>query len=533
MGLEVNAFVLYVFIASMPLASVIAKRIVGVKRVTLFSLLLLVPMILELYSFATCHVYWLVEWFWMNCGSSLIERIIVSLTLPTFVIPLFSLVLALIGIKEEKDSLLVLSSIVVLSLAFYWSNYLTLVGSMLAKPPKLPPLGYGTLRSFFFFLYLPLLTISGALAIGYLATGRRVYGRFASVLAFLSLSLAAFWGLYGFGVPIPSTSYHVALIFFALSTLYLYVKPSKLGALTLFVAFIDAFVLPRLYPSGYGGMPSPFFGVQTSVALALLVTAAVATFYSFKRDWPKWNKYELPLFLLILASTAVAFYDFSYNLIVKVSRKVEWYDYVVTMASLAIIAVYVALVPYIKSKDKVATSSLIGFLHPYLSVIMSIAIPIYLAAKKKRYYDALIALSALTFAYALVYGSALSLLTPYATTLNNVLKVKDVSSKLYTYEGNHTAYNYVREFLISNGKRNETLRTRLYMTIYMNKYLPPNAGIYFQWGIPKWDFLEACTIGLRSMMNRPVAAAFCVPLAAYAIIAPILVALTVLVRRRQ
>ncbi len=504
-----------------PLFSVILSKISGNDKVKYTSLVVAIPLIIELYAWSSCRVLSLLNWYWLNCGIPVWERVIAALTMPTALISLTSLTMVIIGLKARNDFLIVLSTPLLLSLAFHWSNYLGLNGSMLGSPPRLPPLGYATLRSFPFFLYLPLLHVSLAFSISYLLTRHHEYAKAAAVTSFLSLSLAFAWGLWGFGVPLPLTAYHVSLLLYAVSTAFAYLVPSLASDLALVISSISVFVLPRLYPVGYGGMPTPFFGIQTSISIALLFAIATSWVYGFKRHAPRfkggWK--ELVLFLTSLQLLVISLFDVISTL-ASTSKSVPRPPLEIEFlgVSLSIVIASLLLIASLIKDRKCKLVSLLGFLHPYLSLILSVGISSWIAMKRNK-RETLLAFSALLLAYSLIYGSALAYLTPYSLKLNNVTKVRDVTSKIYRYGGNATAYELVKEYKFSN----VTLRGRMYVPIYMNKYIPPNAENFFQWAVPQFNFLETCALRIRPMLKFEFRAS-CVPLGAVALIAPALLA---------
>ncbi len=525
---------IYIFSALMPLvASVVMKY---EKRLKYLSLIVVAPALLTLWDFASCKVTTLMEWYWMNCGLDFWQRMMVSLTMPEFLIPLASLSLALVGIKEERRDLMVLSSALALSVIFHWSTYLGINASMMVGPSKIPPIGYSVLRTYWFFIYLPLVTLALTIGYAYLITKKNTYLRIALVLSLVSWLPLFYWGLTAYGYPIIINSYFLSIILSTLLMIALLHNENKLAGLSLALTTFVPLGLYRAYTIGLGGFPSPFFGLQTSTAIAYLIIA-IYSIYNWLRGTDKlYDKRFLIITVVGLALFVISLIDWA-NLIIY-ERNIAYISWM--MIALAIlISLNLSLVVLLKERDKVGAVGPISLLHPYAGLVASVGLTIYEARKDK--FSALMTLSALLMALMLLYASQISDVIPYVKTTYNVAPKKVYMAKIYKYRGNVTAFekHYLYNVNVSSpvlGKFNRTMKINYFVNVYLNKYIPPNTPSFYTWSEVYWVGLGTCTYNVRPILMPGGKAPLvrCAPLGTMAFLSPLVALATVIwgMRRR-
>ncbi|NPA84986.1 MAG: hypothetical protein GXO07_03160 [Crenarchaeota archaeon] len=518
----------YVLSSIAPLIALALRRLAG--RGKYLALLVLAPFALTLYDFSTCSITTLQEWYWLNCGLPLPERLFTAITMPTFLFPLMAGILVAIALRENKDSLYVLATLLSASVLFYWSIYLELNYPMISPPVNLPPLGYSVVRSQWFMIYLPLLMASAALFVGYAVAGRRAYLYGASLLAFLSAPASASWALWAYGLPLPPTAYSTALYLYPLTLVSLIHAESKLGLIAALSALALASAVPRLLPLGFGGMPSPFFSLQTSMALALLITYVYSASSALRRAGALYDGRFLGVHAASLMLFAASLTDFA------LSAGGSFFGPAILpflAASLIITSANLLLVLFLKERSKIGLLSLPSALTPWTSVIAAVGLSVYELFKGRKAFDALMVLASLVLGFALIYGSWLSSYHPL-TPSGKVLGVSKVEAESRYYQGNLTAVKRVGLYNVTiSGSNTTLLRSYHYVNIFMGKYLPPNNPSYFAWSEPAWTGLGTCALGLRPLLvQREV---WCTPLGAFTFLGPLLGAAVVAIayfRRR-
>jgi len=525
-------------VSTMPSLAWIVWKKLGVEKAKYLSLLVIVPSLVVLSDFLTCSVRSLEEWYWVNCGLTPLERLFVALTMPSVVVPLSALALVLVGLKEARGEYFYLATALSLSLAFYWSIYLDLNAPLLYAPPKLPPLGYGVVRAFPFFTYLLLYSLGTILVFSFIVSRKLSYLKIGLVLEVSSLFMVTFWGLYGFGAPLPLTLYHLGLWFTFLSSLGLLHDGGNLSAYAFLSSLLVTMVLPRLYPIGFGGMPSPFFALQSSIGVAYLILIAVGAFELIKRPLTRRSRIMIGIEVSTLIFALISVFDYASNLLFLGNPVYTLYALLVP---LGITSVNLALAPYLINKDKIYLLSPVTLLHPLLGAAGNLLIPVYYFIKSKSVLRALMVASSISIALLILYGSTLYLITPYAGS-HEVTFEKELNITTNKYKGNVTILNYHYIYKLSVGKTNKTEKIEIPLTIrinvFMNKYIAPNEPTYFSWSTPQLRGLSTCSLSARSFLGKPTPNVdyfylVCAPLGAEGIVAPSLSLLVLLLSLRK
>ena len=530
--------VIVTLIASLtPLISWILWNKLNLERAKYLALGLLLPALFTVLDFLTCVQRSLMEWFWLNCGLPPLERLITALTMPPVLTSLSSTLLALLGMVKRKGLYFYLATVLSSSSLFVWFNYLNLNYPALSQNPNLPPLGYGVVRSYYFFLYLPIYTLGAILVWSYLIERDEGLLRLGSILLALSLLLCSFWGLYGFGVPLPLTLYHLGILFTFLSSLALLHDRSALAASAFLSSFVLTLVLPRLTETGFGGMATPFFGLQTSVGVAYGVLAVVA----FLRALKGLNENVSRKFLLVelssIALLVIGVVDLASNVAFGTSFAATVWAVVVT---LLLSALNLSLVGYLAFREKVGLALPLALLHPLSGALANVLYPAYLFIRFKDFRKVLMAAAAISLALMMLYSSNLYLLTPYKGSYEIKFE-KNATVRTLKYKGNVTVLEYRYLYKINVSAENATRELRIPMTVRINvflgRYIAPNAIIYFSWSTPVWEGLSVCALSARGFLAKPAPNVdyyylVCAPLGVEGVLAPALALATLIVNRR-
>jgi len=495
------------------------------------ALITILPALIVILDFLMCVQRSIMEWFWLNCGLSPLERLVVAFTMPLTLTSLSSTVLALLGIVKKRGLYFYLASLSSLSPLFIWFNYLNLNYPMLSPNPHLPPLGYGVVRSFAFFLYLPLYTVGALLSWSYLLDHDERILKVGLLLLGISLLLSSLWGLYGFGVPLPLTLYHLGLFFTFLSSLALLHDKSKLAALSFLSSFVLTLVLHRLLYISFGGMSPPFFGIQTSVGIAYGILALVGLINTLKSPMESMSRRFILIELSSIVLLIVGAADLASNALFASSVPVVLEAVELT---LVLSALNLSLVGYLTFREKVGLVVPVTLLHPLLGFLASVAYPIYSLIKHNDLGKALMVAASLSMALMLLYSSSLYLFTPYKGSYRVSFK-KSIGVSSLKYKGNVTVleYHYLYTINATNTTRGLKIPLDVRINVFMGKYLAPNLINYFSWSHPLWRGLSTCALSSREFLGKPAPNVdyyllMCVPLGIEGVLAPSLTIITLL-----
>lgn len=489
----------------------------AVPRLAALSLSSVLPAAFVLYEAFSCKPTSLASWYWLNCGLPSFHNVITAMTTPFFTISAFAFVLALVGLKEGDRRFFALSAASLLSLLFVWSNYLNLNYPMVSAPPKLPPLGFSVLRGYWFFSLYPLLAIASALLLAYFLTFNELYAKLSTFLAFLTAFSSIAHGHTTYGLPIPPNSFHLSLALLPASLALLFHTNDKASKVVAFLNAYVAFALLRFYPVPAGGLPNPYFGIQTPVAATLTLVYLYSLSKAIK-EGPLADKRFVLHYASVIILTAVTVLDLidNYTLAnVLTSKALLW----ALLASQALSALNFSLVLYLKDKSKLGLLGPASLLRPESTAVAPFALALADFWKNRKAVSSLMVLTSMTFAASLIYASWVHAYFFQPPSEVKVMGAKTVAT--YTYRGNLTAFEQLL-LLNASGSRYEVKSS---INVFMGKYIPPNEPAFFSWSVPRWEGLRSCAVSLRP---SPLPALKCAPLAGFAYLYPALGALTLL-----
>lgn len=508
-----------------PLIAYLLYRTTNNPKVLYLSVLVILPALTTIYHALNCKLVTLEEWYWFNCGMNAWEKTIAFLTLPSVNIPLLSLLLGLIGVKRKMLSYFMFSSLLTLSLLGYWSIYFGLKYPMLGPKPRLPPLGYMVVRSNVGLLYLPLFILSLAFFFDYMLTRSKSSLRLGVIITVIGLLPFFYWDLTGYGIPLPLTFYHLAVVLIPLTAITLVHYDHKIGGLGLSSSVLTAFAAYRLYPITFGGITPPFFAMQTSIGsmiFLMFIVALIKYMKTCRRLWsPNWGFNVLNIITTVLLILALTF------LALKIANipiyKLEFYT-----ALGILIAVALALTLTALRYGLLGLIAPVSLVHPYASLVGAV-LTAFLSLKRERNFKvALMLLTSVLTAATLVYASSFTLILPYAnTTVSNYTFYK-VKIEKVTYGKNVTALKYHYIFNIKSNRGNISIPLLVYVNVFENKYIPPNTLPFMSWSSYKIRGLEICALSARPFLGKPEANVLaytltCTPLGALAFAIPLLI----------
>ena len=508
-----------------PIIAYLLYRTTSNPKLLYLSVLVFLPALFTAYHILSCKISTLEEWYWFNCGMNTWEKAVALLTLPSVNIPLLSLLLSIIGIRRKLSYYFAISSLLTLSLLGYWSIYFGLKYPMLGPKPHLPPLGYMVVRSNVGLLYLPLFVFSLAFFFDYMLTKSKLSLKLGLIITVVGLLPFFYWDLIGYGLPIPLTFYHLAIVLIPFTAITLVHYDHKVGGLGLISSILTAFGAYRLYPLAFGGITPPFFALQTSIGLAIFLMfmfAIIKYVRTVERSWsPNWGFNLLNIVATLLLALSLTF------LSLKILN-VPIYDFEIYTALGLLVITAIALTLTALKYGPMSIIAPISLVHPYFSLVGAALVALLPLKRERNVKVALMLMTSVLAAATLLYASSFSLILPY----NNVTVSSYTFSKMkiekVTYGENVTALKYHYMFNIKSNKGNVTMPLLVYVNVFANKYIPPNTLPFMSWSSYKIRGLEICALSARPFLGKPSADVLaykfvCTPLGVLAFVLPFLI----------
>ncbi len=508
-----------------PIIAYLLYRTTSDPKFLYLSVLVLLPALFTTHHVLSCKITTLEEWYWLNCGMSTWEKAIALLTLPSVNIPLLSLLLSIMGIRKKLPYHFIFSSLLTLSLLGYWSIYFGLKYPMLGPKPQLPPLGYMVVRSNVGLLYLPLFILSLAFFFDYMLTRSKGSLKLGLIMTVIGLLPFFYWDLIGYGLPIPLTFYHLAIVLIPLTAITLIHYDHKVGGLGLVSSILTSLGAYRLYPLAFGGITPPFFALQTSIGLAIFlmfILALIKYVKAVKRSWSS----NLGFNLLNVVATALLVLALAFLLLKILNVAVYSFEYYTALGLLVITAIALTLTALKYGPASIIAP--ISLVHPYLSLAGAALVALLPLKRERNVKVALMLMTSVLAAATLLYASSFSLILPYNNVTVSSYTFSKTKIEKVTYGQNVTALKYHYMFNIKSNKGNITMPLLVYVNVFANKYIPPNTLPFMSWSSYEIRGLEICALSARPFLGKPSADVFaykfvCTPLGALAFVLPLLI----------
>ena len=534
--------VMLAMLISLVLASVglVVGKIWNNRRAYLLSLLLISPALITSYDYLTCSVSSLETWYWLNCALPIWMRIITMFTMPSFLIPLSSTIIAILGYIRGSWVHVALAILIEAGLVGYNSIYLGLKYSMLLQPPNIPPVGYSVVRSNFGLLYKLLYILSLTFVLDHFLSRSQRSLIVATVLLSLALPLFFWWSLKAYAAPLPLTFYHLSILLTWLTAISLNHEDTKLEAVGLASAYLTSLCVHRAYPVPIAAMAPPFFGLQSGIAITLAAAIITSLYLKMKAVRNTLSIFSLisfaSIFLLVSSLTSLAIRI----IMLTAFNKYEYY----VAASLLVITSAGVLLPLTKKLKKMSFIAFAGLLNPYLGLAIAFITAFITLRLERR--AAFMSFIAILTAVTILYSSTLVASIPLATPSISEIKCVRSNMELYKYMGNVTALSINVRFRLNSSEGYMEIPATSLINVYEGKYIPPNLMPYTVWsGIRPYRILGLCAVSGRSYLGSnlwPSAVCHplgnfeykvvCTPLGALAFVVP-LIALTCCLKRAQ